>query len=155
MSTFLATSRPVRLYPSIKQIIRMALRAVSLFGTFGGWANTPQNVLPVCNQFEMFRVTTLWIAAQMVKLQSARNVPLQEFISDAVRGFHPRTIPEHAITLMQGGCPQPARLGFLNLRPKAFFHGRHNKTLRLEIEAHSASRGPLSRTRGHGVIIAC
>ena len=92
---------------------RMPTLAMRLTGIGGLNACTPKHVLVEGYRFEMFRVNTGGVSAQMVKNQALWDLPDKVFIGPSMSTHmavpNGRSSPEHAIpVLVSCGNPKPA-----------------------------------------------
>lgn len=102
--------------------VRMAVFAYRLGSVCSGKRVAPHEILAQRDRFHMGRIDTASISAEMVDLETVRNLPNHEAVCYTM-GKHvlpvngKRAIARRKLT----GCPLPAIARFIDLRPKPFY----------------------------------
>ena len=122
---FIVASRAKAMPIILSCPVRMPFGAELFTGIQGGWALASKVILFGCNYFKMLRSHTERYAAQVIKLhpfwdRSVNKLP-RKAMSENMPARRARQA-EHAIPgPVSRGSPKPARLGLVDLRPKAIF----------------------------------
>lgn len=130
--TFSARSASV-VFQRIFRRIFMAMNTVSLRGFQCCKSSTSKNICFLRNCFQMFRINTNLIAAEVVKNKSIRNRTFNKFVTNTIRSFDfifsPRNV-KYSVAFSVLTCgPDPTRFCLLNLGPKVFHWASDNAYL--------------------------
>lgn len=105
--------------------------AMCLPGFLGGWANAPQCILLSSDRFQVDRINTSTIAAEVINLKSFSNrVTIMNPVGNSVSAFHPVApifgtthSQESVAALIECACPRPTPVGIFgsNVSPESGF----------------------------------
>jgi hypothetical protein len=125
--TAFSTKPTITRNASIGSIIGMPFRTMGFSGLYSSKSLTTQHVLAMRDRFQMCRIDTGRITAQMVKFVTERYGTVCQYIRHAIGMMFPFPIDGGGVVTIAkfifASCPYPTGISFLDAQPKAFSHG--------------------------------